>query len=718
MNNSSLNYEECIVFANAIPMAEHTRLRTLEDLKNSEDSVVSKFNKARKKTGVLLSTRISDETNELVTYFAKKLTHTLVIGSSGSGKSQGFGMNTLMNLDGTISYIVADPKGEYYRNTYSRLAEVYGSESVKCIDFMNPALTDYHINHLYVLAIQWLKVAKSKKTKGEKKVVLDHIVGKIKKYYDVLFTVKSIKDPSWEETAKNFILAITYALFEDLTLTNSKAKRTRRCRTTPDVINFTTINKIFQSFTWENSRSSFNDGGFLTNRGKDSLAYRYSNAIINNASGTRANYMGFVANYLKEIDDARIAHISAYNDFDVSSLGRKPQIIFFIYDISDVTIRDYVNKVIAQNISELLEYTHRTVKPLDVPVVYYIDEFPTLLPSSVFPNILATGRGSNIFLQMVIQSYSQLQARYPDEYRAMLENCDYTFFIGTNDADTAKKFSDELGKRVVPDPAAFLQGNFITQTVPVVSEDYLMHRMEDGEVFIKVHRKQPIHGFFQFFYKTDQYKSYSVTDRSAKEPDCKPAITYDAPWLHPDEDDDEDFFNDMRFSKRRRNIPFDEEDDFDDNTSFEDDEDEPNTTDEDELAQDEKIPSEGVIPEDKADLDNLYPEGFDVVAEAVCVSKSEIDRALAIPYKKDLSLWASESEFENIVMTCIEKVVAMNKDWARMDAVMQAAKELAAVCRCCGSNKKILDVHTRMLHEFKIATDEEYLLLRKQIWGN
>ncbi len=538
---NKLDFKECEQYAKTLPGAEHTHLRSLDELSLSEDCISLEYGKTDKNTGVLLSTK-RNEKGELISYYTrKKLGHVTVIGSSGSGKSEGDIRGTLMNQNGSQSGVYTDVKGELMPSTYYRLCEIYGKENVKTINFMEPEKSDYHVNYLYVLADEWRTAYRSKMTVEEKRLAWGRVVSELKKYMDILFVVTSQKDPTWETVGKNFILAIVIGLFEDLTLTKEEERKTKRCRTTPEIINFSTVYQIFHSFSWGKRYRNFEDGGFLTNRESSSLAFQYSNAVINNAENTRANYLQFVDNYLKEINDPRIKAISAFNDFNVEELGKKPQILFIIYDISDVCLREYVNKVVAQNINLLLESTHKKAKPLDVPVVFYLDEFPTLRPNPVYPNILATGRGSNIFLHMVIQSYSQLESRYPEEYKAMLENCDFTYFIGTNDADTAKKFATELGQTTIPNPVDYLHGHFSTITVPVVSQDYLMHRMQDGEVFIKMHRRQPIRGFFEFHHRTKEYQAYPLFENQGIKVN-RPLSVYDAPWLHSDEDDDDDLF--------------------------------------------------------------------------------------------------------------------------------------------------------------------------------
>lgn len=127
-----------------------------------------------------------------------------------------------------------------------------------------------------------------------------------------------------------------------------------------------------------------------------------------------------------------------------------------------------------------------------------------------------------------------------------------------------------------------------------------------------------------------------------------------------------------------------------------------------ELAKEESI--EGVT------LDSLYSNEFDmqaVIAEIPDVV-GQIDKVIS----EDKSDVASikDFNFESLCMDLIEKIVAINKHWTRKDAIQEAAKELLVV-RKEFQRSLAEKVHKRVLREFLIATDNEYLLLRRQIWG-
>ena len=114
------------------------------------------------------------------------------------------------------------------------------------------------------------------------------------------------------------------------------------------------------------------------------------------------------------------------------------------------------------------------------------------------------------------------------------------------------------------------------------------------------------------------------------------------------------------------------------------------------------------------DMD-LLPISFDMqktIADIIAfndIVKEEIAKPIDIISEED-------STFENKVMDLIEAVVWLNSSWRRSDAISEAAKELVVV-RLLGFSSQTTAVYERALVELKRATDEEYNLLRKQIFG-
>ncbi len=76
----------------------------------------------------------------------------------------------------------------------------------------------------------------------------------------------------------------------------------------------------------------------------------------------------------------------------------------------------------------------------------------------------------------------------------------------------------------------------------------------------------------------------------------------------------------------------------------------------------------------------------------------------------------STEEFENKCMDIIEKCVAADKKMQKANAIKIAEKMLENA-KAKTSNKNIIAIYERVIKEFNIASDEEYVMLWKQIWS-
>ncbi len=541
IEKQKLDWDLAQKYVQALPNQEHTKLLRTDDLPNEEKYYTFRFGEGdsdpNRPMGIPIASYRGDD-GALYMSQTRYNHHTIVTASSGLGKTQGYILNCAFNPNPQMSYVFADPKGEIAKFSYSRLCEIYGKENVLIANFLDPEHSMVFFNPFTDLAYEW----RDSENKRNKKQIRDNIISELKKILEILCPIESEKDKSWERTARNFYLGEIIGFYEDLCLTEEQAERTGRQKTTPEMINFESFIKVYNSFNWNERGCSFEDGGFISTRRKDSPAYTYTYSIINNAGTTRANYLGFLDLYLARYSDPKILEISRYNNFNAELLSNSPKVLFLVYDITHEAMRDYVNICSAKLISDLLEISHKNAAPLQTPVHFVLDEFATLRPSPVYPNLLATGRGSGLYLHMVVQSLEQLHARYPEEWLTMCDNSDVAVFAGTNSLDTAKRFGESLGTHSVADPESFLRGEFHVKQEPVVPLDYLLHRMKRGETFVRVNNAQPIHAGFELYYKTPEYTAYPTVNPSklkspllkVNEAQCK----YRLPKKRDSDDDD------------------------------------------------------------------------------------------------------------------------------------------------------------------------------------
>lgn len=75
----------------------------------------------------------------------------------------------------------------------------------------------------------------------------------------------------------------------------------------------------------------------------------------------------------------------------------------------------------------------------------------------------------------------------------------------------------------------------------------------------------------------------------------------------------------------------------------------------------------------------------------------------------------SVEAFEEKCMDIIEQIVAIDIKQNRLGAIKVAEKMLEKA-KVTGK-AKVIEIYERVVHEFKIATDEDYEMLRKQIFS-
>ncbi len=74
-------------------------------------------------------------------------------------------------------------------------------------------------------------------------------------------------------------------------------------------------------------------------------------------------------------------------------------------------------------------------------------------------------------------------------------------------------------------------------------------------------------------------------------------------------------------------------------------------------------------------------------------------------------------EFENKCMDVIETIVGIDNRMDRKGAIKVAEKMLEKA-KGKTSNKQVISIYERVVKEFNIATDAEYEMLKKQIFGS
>lgn len=439
--------------------SESSRFQTEKDLeKNFRIIEYSKL----KETMVTGSIIKAEEKNGKMNVVFAKPAHTLVIGTTGSGKTTTYVNPTIQILSETKtkpSMFISDPKGELYADHAKRLEE-QGYE-VKVLDLRNPynsirwnplqrAYECYQrMIHLKDEVVEdeehgrYLFDGNEYETQEE---VDSAIQVKKQQLYDIVYEdlhdittaicpIENKNEPMWESGAKNFILAIALAMLED--------SENPGLGLTKDKFNFYSITKVAT-----NTDNDCEDLiAYFQNRSPLSKAVSLSKQVLDASDKTRGSYLSTTFDKLSMFSDLSLCALTSENEIEFGSMGERPIALFLQIPDEKETRHTLASLVILQAYKELVAKANSYPSlSLPKPVYFILDEFGNLPKVHKLEQMITVGRSRNIWMNLVVQSYSQLSKVYEEKSADIIKsNCNIQIFIGTTDYKTIEEFSKRCG---------------------------------------------------------------------------------------------------------------------------------------------------------------------------------------------------------------------------------------------------------------------------------
>ena len=124
-------------------------------------------------------------------------------------------------------------------------------------------------------------------------------------------------------------------------------------------------------------------------------------------------------------------------------LAERKTAVFLNVSDSDPSQYKLVSLFYTQILHVLCDYADRRPgNRLPIPVRLYLDDFASNLVIPAFPKTITVIRSREIYVSIMLQSLSQLNAMYGEENaKTIIGNCDHCLLLGCNDVDTARYFS-------------------------------------------------------------------------------------------------------------------------------------------------------------------------------------------------------------------------------------------------------------------------------------
>lgn len=335
----------------------------------------------------------------------------LVIGGSGSGKSFRKSLPDIMQMWG--SYVITDPKGELFRNTYQLLKD--NGYEVRVLNLIDISLSNSYNPFAYM------------ETETD--------VLEICSLFIKTDNNGSNGDSFWSDSALDFFTAISVYLF--------KAKN--------EVKSFGRVIRLVNSVYYENDKISENCelarclNRHSTEYPDDYVAISW-NGLKNTVQTTMSGVQKTLSTRLRlwAVEDVDL--LTSKDEMEFDKIGERKTAIFLIMPVPTNPYKAVANIFYSQLFSRLFKVADAKHNGRWKELISFeLDEFANIGTIPDFEKILAVVRSYNIRVCVILQDLSQLKAMYKDTYEGIMANCAITTFLGTIEDGTLERFSKRLG---------------------------------------------------------------------------------------------------------------------------------------------------------------------------------------------------------------------------------------------------------------------------------
>jgi type IV secretion system protein VirD4 len=400
--------------------------------------------------------------------------HNLVIGSTGSGKTQlvVLPLVKLLAKKGE-SMIITDPKGEIYRDNAVELRK--RGYNVIVLNFRDPQLG----SSWNPLMLPYELYKSGNKDKAIE--LLDDLA------VNILYDEKNKADDFWEKTAANYFVGLALCLFEDAEA---------------DQININSIN-LMSNLGEERFRSGTYLKEYFSEKDPSSPAYVNMSSVLVAAQETKNSI--FAVFYQKvKLFAARenISEMLAYNDINMKGIGRQKTAVFLIVQDEKKTLHPLVTTFIKQCYESLIDVAQENSDgKLKYRTNFILDEFANMPPLKDVTTMVTAARSRLMRMTFIIQNYAQLYQVYGKENGETIKgNCGNIVYLISSELSALEEISKMAGEKKSKEKDK-------TASTPLITVSDLQ-QLKMGEAIILRSRKAAFKTKLEFNYKMNWGKKY------------------------------------------------------------------------------------------------------------------------------------------------------------------------------------------------------------------
>ena len=400
--------------------------------------------------------------------------HSLVIGATGSGKTQTVILPQVHSLaKARESMIITDPKGEIYEKT-SNMLRARGYQ-ILLLNFRDPQ----NGNAWNPMTLPYKMYKKGNQDKAIE--LLDDLALNI--LYD---DSNKNADPFWEKTSADYFSGVALGLFED-------AK--------PEEININSIS-LATTVGEEKFGGSTYIKEYFGAKDPGSAAAINASSTIMAPTETKGSILSVFKQKVKLFASRdNLSEMLSYSDVDLESIGERPTAVFIVIQDEKKTYHSLVTILLKQIYETLIAVAQKHGGKLPVRTNFLLDEFANMPPLKDVTTMITAARSRGIRFTMIIQNFAQLDSVYgKDDAETIRGNCGNIIYLITTELKALEEISKMCGE-------VKSKKDDKTASTPLVTVSDLQ-RMKQFEVIILRMRKQPFKTKFTPYFKLEWGRKY------------------------------------------------------------------------------------------------------------------------------------------------------------------------------------------------------------------
>jgi type IV secretory pathway TraG/TraD family ATPase VirD4 len=345
--------------------------------------------------------------------------HTLVIGSSGSGKTRCV-VKPLVNIlaKNGESMVLTDPKGELYKDSAAHLKDL--GYNVIVLNFRDPA--NGNAWNPLTLPYQYMKMG----NKDKATELLDDVA------LNILYDPNNKGEPFWEKSAADYFSGLALGLFDD-------AKE--------EEININSISTMSTDGDERIGASDYNKEYFNL-KGKNSSAYVFASNTINAPSETKG---GILSTFRQKIrlfaSRENLSEMLGHSDFNMLDIGKGKTAVFIIIHDEKTTYHALATIFIKQCYETLIDVAQENGGRLPYRTNFILDEFANMPPLKDVDSMVTAARSRGMRFTFIIQNFAQLNDVYGKEVAEVIRgNCGNTIYLISTELAALEEISKMCGE--------------------------------------------------------------------------------------------------------------------------------------------------------------------------------------------------------------------------------------------------------------------------------